>query len=97
MNEDQQRRPDPVRWIWYTFAGALGPRYREWVLHERIASPSMDTRGARPGASTASATGRKILIGCAATCRPIATKRLKPHAAVTQTLGRMLRRWWEGT
>jgi hypothetical protein len=34
MNEDQRRRPDPVRWIWYTFGGALGPRYREWVLHD---------------------------------------------------------------
>jgi hypothetical protein len=34
MKEDQQRRPDPVRWIWYTFGGALGPRYREWVLHD---------------------------------------------------------------
>jgi fatty acid desaturase len=27
-------RPDPVRWLWYTFGGGLGPRYREWVLHD---------------------------------------------------------------
>ena len=26
--------PDPVRWLWYTFGGRLGPRYREWVLHD---------------------------------------------------------------
>jgi hypothetical protein len=25
-------RPDPVRWLWYTFGGGLGPRYRDWVL-----------------------------------------------------------------
>ena len=28
------RRPDPLRWIWYAFGGALGPRYRQWVLHD---------------------------------------------------------------
>jgi fatty acid desaturase len=28
------RRPDPLRWIWYTFGGTLGPRYRDWVLHD---------------------------------------------------------------
>ena len=27
-------RPDPVRWLWYTFGGGLGPRYREWVVHD---------------------------------------------------------------
>lgn len=27
-------RPDPARWVWYTFGGGLGPRYREWVLHD---------------------------------------------------------------
>jgi hypothetical protein len=27
-------RPDPLRWIWYAFGGALGPRYRQWVLHD---------------------------------------------------------------
>jgi hypothetical protein len=30
----QRRRPDPLRWIWYAFGGALGPRYRQWVLHD---------------------------------------------------------------
>jgi fatty acid desaturase len=30
----QRRRPDPLRWIWYVFGGALGPRYRQWVLHD---------------------------------------------------------------
>jgi hypothetical protein len=34
MNDDQRRRPDPMRWIGYTFGGALGPRYRAWVLHD---------------------------------------------------------------
>jgi Family of unknown function (DUF5313) len=28
------RRPDPLRWIWYAFGGGLGPRYRQWVLHD---------------------------------------------------------------
>ncbi|MBW8709599.1 MAG: DUF5313 family protein, partial [Mycobacterium sp.] len=27
-------RPNPLLWIWYTFTGKLGPRYREWVLHD---------------------------------------------------------------
>src|SRR3954466_10204497 len=34
MKQDSRRRPDPLRWIWYTFGGGLGPRYREWVLHD---------------------------------------------------------------
>src|ERR1700754_4843575 len=32
--ETQRRRPDPLRWIWYTFGGSLGARYREWVLRD---------------------------------------------------------------
>ena len=32
--DGQHRRPGPLRWIWYAFGGALGPRYREWVLHD---------------------------------------------------------------
>jgi Family of unknown function (DUF5313) len=27
-------RPDPPRWIWYTFGGRLGPRYSQWVLRD---------------------------------------------------------------
>ena len=27
-------RPNPLLWIWYTITGRLGPRYREWVLHD---------------------------------------------------------------
>jgi hypothetical protein len=27
-------RPDPVRWLWYTLGGGIGPRYREWVVHD---------------------------------------------------------------
>jgi Family of unknown function (DUF5313) len=27
-------RRNPLLWIWYTFTGKLGPRYREWVLHD---------------------------------------------------------------
>jgi hypothetical protein len=34
MEQDRRRRPDPLRWIWYTFGGGLGPRYRQWVLHD---------------------------------------------------------------
>jgi hypothetical protein len=34
MQQDQRGRPDPLRWIWYTFGGGLGPRYRQWVLHD---------------------------------------------------------------
>ena len=30
----QRRRPDPLRWLWYTFGGTLGPRYRDWVLRD---------------------------------------------------------------
>jgi hypothetical protein len=32
-------RPDPLRWLWYTFGGGLGSRYREWVLHD-VTSPT---------------------------------------------------------
>ena len=32
--DNQRRRPNPLRWIWYAFGGTLGPRYREWVLHD---------------------------------------------------------------
>ena len=32
-NDRQRPRPDLLRWIWYAFGGALGPRYRQWVLH----------------------------------------------------------------
>jgi fatty acid desaturase len=32
--DGHRRRPDPLRWIWYTFGGTLGPRYREWVLRD---------------------------------------------------------------
>ena len=34
MAHDNQGRPGPLRWMWYAFGGALGPRYREWVLHD---------------------------------------------------------------
>jgi hypothetical protein len=34
MTMDAKSRPDPVRWVWYTFGGGLGPRYRDWVLHD---------------------------------------------------------------
>jgi len=32
--DGQRRRPDPLRWIWYALGGGLGPRYRQWVLHD---------------------------------------------------------------
>lgn len=34
VDSEQQRRPDPARWIWYAVGGSLGPRYREWVLRD---------------------------------------------------------------
>src|ERR1700754_41982 len=30
-------RPNPLRWIWYTLGGRLGPAYRQWVLHDTTA------------------------------------------------------------
>ncbi len=33
-----ERRPDPLRWLWCTFGGGLGPSYREWVLHDVLTS-----------------------------------------------------------
>lgn len=30
-------RPDPVRWLWYTFGGRLGPSYYAWVLRDTTA------------------------------------------------------------
>jgi hypothetical protein len=27
-------RPNPPRWLWYTFGGTLGPRYSGWVLRD---------------------------------------------------------------
>jgi hypothetical protein len=32
--QGQRGRPDPLRWVWYAFGGVLGPRYRQWVLHD---------------------------------------------------------------
>ena len=29
--------PNPVRWLWYTFGGTLGPRYHGWVLRDNTA------------------------------------------------------------
>jgi hypothetical protein len=39
----QRRRPGPLRWIWYAVGGSLGPRYRQWVLHD-LTCPSRWTR-----------------------------------------------------
>ena len=33
-DDGQRGRTAPLRWIWYAFGGALGPRYRQWVLHD---------------------------------------------------------------
>ena len=32
--DGRRRRPGPLRWIWYAMGGSLGPRYRQWVLHD---------------------------------------------------------------
>jgi hypothetical protein len=34
MTADDGRRPGPLRWLWYAMGGSLGPRYRQWVLHD---------------------------------------------------------------
>jgi hypothetical protein len=34
MTSHDGRRPGPLRWLWYTMGGSLGPRYRQWVLHD---------------------------------------------------------------
>lgn len=39
MDSRQTLRPGPLRWIWYAMGGALGPRYREWVLRD-VTCPS---------------------------------------------------------
>jgi Family of unknown function (DUF5313) len=31
------RRPDPVRWVWYAFGGALPERYNAWVYKDTTA------------------------------------------------------------
>jgi hypothetical protein len=43
----QRRRPDPLRWIWYAFGGALGPRYRQWVLQDLTCSTRWERQIAR--------------------------------------------------
>jgi hypothetical protein len=45
--EGQRRRPDPLRWIWYAFGGALGPRYRQWVLHDLTCRTRWERNSAR--------------------------------------------------
>ena len=30
------KRPDPARWLWYSFGGRLPRDYREWVLQDVI-------------------------------------------------------------
>jgi hypothetical protein len=27
-------RPNPVRWLWYSYGGTLPQRYRDWVRHD---------------------------------------------------------------
>jgi hypothetical protein len=37
---DTPSRPNPLRWLWYTFGGGLDSRYREWALHD-VTSPTV--------------------------------------------------------
>lgn len=37
MNDKPFHRPDPLRWLWYTYGGTLAPRYQQWVLHDLTA------------------------------------------------------------
>lgn len=37
MTTPEIARPDPVRWLWYAFGGALPARNRGWVLHDLTA------------------------------------------------------------
>ena len=34
MTRRDRQRPGPLRWLWYAVGGSLGPRYRQWVLHD---------------------------------------------------------------
>ena len=36
-NKPSIAHPDPVRWLWYTFGGKLGPNYHRWVLCDATA------------------------------------------------------------
>jgi hypothetical protein len=36
--DSRRRRPGPLRWTWYAVGGSLGPRYRQWVLHDLTCS-----------------------------------------------------------
>jgi hypothetical protein len=59
---DTPSRPDPLRWLWYTFGGGLGARYREWVLHD-VTSPTRWVRQlARAVVQTATMAGLAIVV-----------------------------------
>jgi hypothetical protein len=59
---DTPSRPDPLRWLWYTFGGGLGARYREWVLHD-VTSPTRWVRQvARAVVQTATMAALAIVV-----------------------------------
>jgi Family of unknown function (DUF5313) len=58
---DALRRPDPVRWLWYAFGGGLGPRYREWVLHDITSRTRWVRQVARTAVQVAPAAAMVIL------------------------------------
>ena len=79
-------RPDPVRWLWYTFGGELGPNYHAWVLRDtttrtrwlrQIAESGKPVRldivrpGARPGKCEDRRGARNGVASCQA-CRHVA-------------------------
>jgi hypothetical protein len=55
-------RPDPMRWLWYTFGGGIGSRYREWVLHDVTSRTRWVRQVARPVVQAATIGALLILL-----------------------------------
>jgi hypothetical protein len=55
-------RPDPVRWLWYTFGGGLGPHYRGWVLHDLTSRTHRVRQAARTVVQTATVGALAMLV-----------------------------------
>jgi hypothetical protein len=58
---DTPSRPDPLRWLWHTFGGGLGSRYREWVLHD-VTSPARWVRQLARAAVQAATMGALAIV-----------------------------------
>ena len=85
-DEGQRRRPDPLRWIWYAFGGALGPRYRQWVLHDLTCRTRWERNSVRAAATQRLRLARTKR-GIASPAQPSSTARhsalIRPHTRLT--------------